>query len=159
VEVMRSALLDCKSITAFMREGYAGRWDDAAKMVGLTVESAKQQHMTLRMVAALIGRNDEKLIKADIAVRSENIPVPSEIVMPNTLERACREAGISIEDVKSEKRTNSIAHRRWHVMWIMRQAGMSLPEIGRRLGGKDHSTVHNGIRQYQKRLLAGMAAE
>ena len=52
--------------------------------------------------------------------------------------------GISWSDICSPRRFRSIVVVRHVVAYLMlTQTGMSLPAIGRRLGGRDHSTIHN----------------
>ena len=52
-------------------------------------------------------------------------------------------------------RAFAIAHPRQEAMWRMRQAGKwSLPQIGRFLGERDHTTILAGVRAHQKRLDA-----
>lgn len=38
-------------------------------------------------------------------------------------------------------------------MWALKQEGRwSLPQIGRLLGNRDHTTIIHGVRQHEKRL-------
>jgi chromosomal replication initiation ATPase DnaA len=68
--------------------------------------------------------------------------------------------GVSFDDLVMPgdvpgARAFAIAHPRQEAMWRMRQAGKwSLPQIGRFLGERDHTTVLSGIRAHQKRLDA-----
>jgi chromosomal replication initiator protein len=49
---------------------------------------------------------------------------------------------IKISDLKSKKRTRNISIPRQIAMYLCRtHTKLSLPEIGRRFGGKDHTTV------------------
>lgn len=55
-------------------------------------------------------------------------------------------AGASVDQLVSDWRAPKVlVHARWCVMASMRKRGSSLPQIGRRLGGRDHSTVAYGI--------------
>ena len=52
---------------------------------------------------------------------------------------------IPIEDLLGKKRTKEIVLPRQITMYLMRhEAGLSFPEIGREMGGKDHSTIMHG---------------
>jgi len=43
-------------------------------------------------------------------------------------------------------------------MWLAYHiTGMSLSQIGRRLGGRDHTTILSGIRKIQRQIDAGEA--
>ncbi|MGE4157677.1 MAG: chromosomal replication initiator protein DnaA [Planctomycetota bacterium] len=54
----------------------------------------------------------------------------------------CREFGVTLTDLQSKKRPNSIAHPRQLAMFLLREhTNKSLHEIGVFFGGRDHSTV------------------
>lgn len=55
-------------------------------------------------------------------------------------------AGIAVEDIFRPGRQRNVAHARQLVMFILRRAGFSAADIGRALGGLDHSTVLHGVR-------------
>ncbi len=60
---------------------------------------------------------------------------------------------ISVEDIISSKRSKEIASARQIFMYLCRQlTDKSLQAIGETIGGKDHSTVHNGIMQTEKKM-------
>jgi len=52
---------------------------------------------------------------------------------------------IQIEDLLSKKRTKELVVPRQITMYLLRHVcGMSFPEIGKEMGGKDHSTIMHG---------------
>jgi chromosomal replication initiator protein len=54
--------------------------------------------------------------------------------------------GISPAEIKGDKRTRAIVQARHIVMYLTRElTDLSLPKIGERLGGRDHSTVMHGV--------------
>jgi chromosomal replication initiator protein len=62
---------------------------------------------------------------------------------------------VSIEDLLSPKRDRKTARARHVAMYLMRtQSGLSLSEIGRELGGRNHATVLHGIRKLTDELAA-----
>ncbi|MDH4099070.1 MAG: chromosomal replication initiator protein DnaA [Nitrospirota bacterium] len=70
--------------------------------------------------------------------------------------------GIKIADIRSKRRTNSIAKPRQVGMYLCRQlANMSFPDIGRFFGNRDHSTVIHACKQIEERKGqgGGFAAE
>jgi len=71
--------------------------------------------------------------------------------------RICKATGYALADVKSDRRKQDVVLIRQAIMyWIARLSGKSLPEIGGYLGGRDHTTVLHGIRNYPlKRKRAG----
>ncbi|PZU43312.1 MAG: hypothetical protein DI568_17425, partial [Sphingomonas sp.] len=55
-------------------------------------------------------------------------------------------------EIVSARRTASIAWPRHSVAWLARHSlPMSLPQIGRALGGRDHTTIQSAIRRVEKR--------
>ncbi len=56
---------------------------------------------------------------------------------------------VPIEDILGSRRTRPIAYARFEVMWILNVEMLwSTTRIGRFLGGKDHTTVINGVRRW-----------
>lgn len=56
--------------------------------------------------------------------------------------------GIRVRDILSERRTADIVRPRQVAMWLCRRfTARSLPEIGRRFGGRDHTTVLHAVRK------------
>jgi chromosomal replication initiator protein len=63
--------------------------------------------------------------------------------------------GLKQADLISERRTRSVARPRQAAMWLAKQlTTRSLPDIGRRFGGRDHTTVLHAVRRIEE-LRAG----
>ncbi|MCL6106668.1 MAG: chromosomal replication initiator protein DnaA [Actinobacteria bacterium] len=63
----------------------------------------------------------------------------------------CRTFGISMSDLKGDKRSQSIVYPRQIAMYLCRElTDSSLPHIGRKFGGRDHSTVLYAINKIAK---------
>ena len=63
--------------------------------------------------------------------------------------------GLKQADLISERRQRAIARPRQAAMWIAKQiTTRSLPDIGRRFGGRDHTTVLHAVRRIEE-LKAG----
>jgi hypothetical protein len=55
---------------------------------------------------------------------------------------AAEVSGVSIRDLQSERRSNEIVRPRQTFCWLARQFSLaSFPQIGRLLGGRDHTTA------------------
>ena len=70
--------------------------------------------------------------------------------------------GMKQADLISERRNRAIARPRQAAMWLAKQlTTRSLPDIGRRFGGRDHTTVLHAIRRIEelKALDAPLAAD
>ena len=58
---------------------------------------------------------------------------------------------IRLSDMIGPKRVRSIARPRQVAMYLAKQlTARSLPEIGRRFGGRDHTTVMHGVRRIEE---------
>ena len=76
----------------------------------------------------------------------------SVVVTPGmVIEAVCQHMGTNEEEIKGPRRSRDIARARQVAMYLMRElAGVSLSQIGRELGGRDHTTVlygHDKIEQ------------
>ena len=62
--------------------------------------------------------------------------------------------GIKLQDMKARKRTKEIANARQVAMYIAKQhTGLSLSEIGKYFGGKDHATVIYACKQIEEKRV------
>lgn len=68
---------------------------------------------------------------------------------------ACAEYyGVAEIDIRSGRRTARVAFPRHAAMWLARKlTPQSLPEIGRRFGGRDHTTVMNSVNKMDEAKL------
>ena len=61
--------------------------------------------------------------------------------------------GLSLEDLRSKRRSRRIAHPRQVAMYLLREeTDASLPQIGAELGGRDHTTVLYGYERVRARI-------
>lgn len=90
-------------------------------------------------------------ILRDLISKDEKQEITPEIIMSVVAEHL----GVSVEDIKSKKRTKSIAQARQVVMYLCRAlTDKGLQDIGNVVGGKNHSTVINGIKQIEEKKKA-----
>jgi chromosomal replication initiator protein len=79
------------------------------------------------------------------------ITQPGELTPEKILTSVSQISKVSINDLKSHKRTKTVAYYRQLLMYVLRRyTKLSLPEIGNYLGGKTNATVHFGISQIEK---------
>ncbi len=84
-------------------------------------------------------------------IMNENVPVS--IIIDKVLVETSRYFEVSVDDLKSKKRTAKIANARQIGMYVLTQiTDLSLGEIGDEFGGKDHSTVHHSIKVVEENL-------
>ena len=63
--------------------------------------------------------------------------------------------GCNIKEMRSIRRDKMIVAARHEAFWrCHKELCMSLPQIGRVFGDRDHTTVLHGIRQHEKRMQA-----
>jgi chromosomal replication initiator protein len=75
------------------------------------------------------------------------------ITPENILSTVSEHLNISVDDILSKKRSQDIANARQIVMYICRHyTVLSLQSIGNAVGGKDHTTVINGINRVESKL-------
>ena len=78
---------------------------------------------------------------------------PKRIKVEDILRVVSRHYGVSRGDLLSERRHRSVVWPRQIGMYLAKQlTARSLPEIGRRFGGRDHTTVLHAIRKIDKLL-------
>jgi len=83
-------------------------------------------------------------------ISEEEKPVTVDLIQ----KAVCEYFGLKIHDIKAKKRTKEIANARQIAMYISKQlTHLSLSEIGRYFGGKDHATVIYACRQIEERRV------
>jgi chromosomal replication initiator protein len=64
------------------------------------------------------------------------------------LSEASEATGISIPRLRGGERSTPVARARFAIIWTMREhSGLSLPQIGNAIGGRDHTTVMHACRR------------
>jgi chromosomal replication initiator protein len=68
-------------------------------------------------------------------------------------EEVCRYYGLSLEELKSDRRTKRVVEPRQVAMYLSRElTDASLPAIGRAFGGFDHTTVMHAVRKVTEKM-------
>lgn len=89
-------------------------------------------------------------------------PPPRRVTAREIIDQVTIKHGISRADLAGASRRPAITAARREVSWRIRQEVLvngrqiSLPEIARHLGGRDHTTVLYNIRRYEADLAAGI---
>lgn len=63
-----------------------------------------------------------------------------------------KELKIDEKSIMFRDKRDEIVYARYMIFWLCRQAKYSLPYIGKRFDGRDHTTVLHGVRQFEKHL-------
>ena len=94
------------------------------------------------------------LINAQIAIKdilNEQLPIP--LTIDKIVEEVSRSYSVNPSDVKGKKRTQNIAEARKMAMYIVRQVcELSMEDIGKEFGGRDHSTVVYSISNVEQKM-------
>lgn len=70
--------------------------------------------------------------------------------------QACAKHGFGPRDVRSLRREAALVACRQEICWqIKKETSWSLPQIGRFLGGRDHTTILHSIRRHEGRIAEG----
>jgi hypothetical protein len=69
------------------------------------------------------------------------------------IQEVCAKHGLRLPEVLGGRRSKPIVIARHEAFYrLSTETTMTLPQIGYRMGGKDHSTVIHGIRAYKARM-------
>jgi chromosomal replication initiator protein len=115
----------------------------------------------------LVARTGEGLSQVDLeeaqTVLRPHLRTGERRITVDEIQKATAEFyGLKQADLLSERRTRAVARPRQTAMWLCKQlTTRSLPDIGRRFGGRDHTTVLHAVRRIEelKGLDASLAAD
>ena len=112
------------------------------------IERAKEKRGTSAEVAPVAQADARLEPQKPAVVRTE---------FQRTLNRLLPVFGISYTELKSHRRNRELAFARQAICyWLCRRTEMSLPQIGRLLGGRDHTSILHARRTYpEKRAKMG----
>lgn len=94
-----------------------------------------------------------KVIHARVREVEDLLPLPDAETWKRIVGEVCEKHGIDWLDLASVRRHKGLPEARFEAMYRMRyETTMSLPAIGRKLGGRHHTTVLHGIRKHAEGL-------
>jgi chromosomal replication initiator protein len=106
-------------------------------------------HASFQLTAQPITVESAEHIIGDL-VRSKE---PRRVKIDDILRVVMKHFGVNRGDLLSSRRNRSIVRPRQIGMWLAKSlTARSLPEIGRRFGGRDHTTVLHAIRKIESLL-------
>lgn len=86
-------------------------------------------------------------------VRSRANDMPDAGLWSDILDQVSAKYGVTRAAINSDRRSSDIVPARYEAMYRMsKEAHMSSPAIGRRMGNKDHTTVLYGIKKHAERM-------
>lgn len=135
----------------------AAMWEmeDDARRIAIIKRAARGAKRTLGKArdVIVIEPSLPTTLKLDLTIPS-GAPQWKRIILETAIAH-----GIPPVDIMSTRRAAPIVAARQEAMWRMRtETTMSTPAIGKRLGGRDHTTVIHGVRKHAERMEAKNAA-
>lgn len=109
---------------------------------------AMEELANAEALAAIRRASDER--KAIMAAERRALNISFTHTYREIERRACRVFKTSPHEIHSDRRNREIVFARQFVMyWAARLTRLSLPQIGRLMGKKDHTTVLHGKNKYR----------
>ena len=128
------------------------------------VDSVRELEGALNTLVARTGEGLEKvgLEEAQAVLRPHLRTGEKRITVDDIQKATADHFSMRQADLLSERRNRAIARPRQCAMWLCKQlTTRSLPDIGRRFGGRDHTTVLHAVRRIEelRQVDASMAAD
>jgi len=93
---------------------------------------------------------DLELLREALADLVPDLPLRRGPALGDILRMVAAKFGIRPTDIQSRRQTKTVAYPRQICMYLARKCTQcSLEEIGGHFGGRDHTTVHYGIRKIE----------
>lgn len=138
----------------------------------MIIASYRNTEKNIRVVVPVTSVTDEQLLQAVAVKRQQYVlsiadgmgqvwTVPAHKCyrprFDRIAQRICRVFGVTLMDLKSPRRHQaSVFARQAIYYWARRLTALSMSQIGRMIGNRDHTTVLYGVARYQeKRLVMG----
>ncbi len=115
-------------------------------------ESVRELEGALNTLMARMGEGVTRLTldEAQAILRPHLRGGEKRITIDDIQKATSEHFGLKQADLISERRNRSIARPRQAAMWLAKQlTTRSLPDIGRRFGGRDHTTVLHAVRRIE----------
>lgn len=135
-------------------------------MTMIDAQKVRTYHQTVAEIRRLSGagfdrdRHHEVQRAMLLARERQRLQKHRSLTMPGTSKRiialTAKAAGVDLGDLMSDRRTREVYITRQAAAWLLKKhTRHSATEIGRRLGGKDHSTIFHSYRRVKEDLDSG----
>lgn len=118
-------------------------------------QHAKNRKSTKALLVQLHNHHDQRMVAPKFIAPPVIAPLPRISTM-NRIEAIQRVVltefpGVTLSDIKSNGRKAKFVQARQLAMYLAKMlTNQSLPEIGRRMGGRDHTTVLHAYRKMER---------
>jgi chromosomal replication initiator protein len=137
-------------------EGYEIRDPDVLSYIAARVSTNVRQlegALTRLMAHSSIGGRPVSVDLARDVLQDLVQPGDSALTVEAIQGETCRHYGVSIADLRSQKRTKRVVGPRQVAMYLARElTDASLPSIGRSFGGRDHTTVMHAVQKVSRQM-------
>lgn len=142
---LRSAIVQIKSeerglaLSNEMVSMIAGNIDSAREIQGFLVRlftevNINKKEITIELIQSLLGRKDEA---AMVKIKTS----PEDVI-----NKVCKYYQLGKRQLLGESRQRPIVRPRQILMYLLKiQVGLPLQEVGRLVGGRDHTTIMHGV--------------
>jgi chromosomal replication initiator protein len=156
---LRLGILERKLLTLGRQQGFAAqaKGDVLQFLADRFTDSVRELEGALNTLVARAGEgvNRLSLDEAQAILRPHLRGAEKRVTVDDIQKAVAEHYGLKQADLISERRNRAIARPRQAAMWLAKQlTTRSLPDIGRRFGGRDHTTVLHGVRRIEE-LKAG----
>ena len=151
---LRLGILERKLLTLAQQGGFhpAARTEVLQFLADRFTDSVRELEGALNTLVARVGGDIARLtLDESQAILRPHLSVSERKVTVDTIQKTVAEHyALKQSDLISERRARAIARPRQVAMWLAKQiTTRSLPDIGRRFGGRDHTTVLHAVRRIE----------
>jgi chromosomal replication initiator protein len=151
---LRLGILERKLSALARQQGHSGfaRPEVLQFLADRFTDSVRELEGALNTLVARAGENLARisLDEAQAILRPHLRGAEKRITVDDIQKATSEHFGLKQADLISERRNRSIARPRQAAMWLAKQlTTRSLPDIGRRFGGRDHTTVLHAVRRIE----------
>jgi chromosomal replication initiator protein len=156
---LRLGILERKVQTMGCRQGFAGvlRPEVAGFLADRFSDSVRELEGALNVLIARVGDRVASLSldEAQNVLRPHLRGGEKRVTVDEIQKVTSEHYGLKQADLISPGRARALARPRQAAMWLAKQlTTRSLPDIGRRFGGRDHTTVLHAVRRIEELRLA-----
>ncbi len=129
--------------------------DDVLTFIASSIESnIRELEGALNQVLALTRLTHQPCtVETARTALGDLMPSRRELSADDILNTVADFYNLTLDDLRSERRSQRIAFPRQVAMFFLREeTGASLPQIGARLGGRDHTTIMHGCERVRARM-------
>jgi chromosomal replication initiator protein len=152
---MRLGILERKLQTLAQQGGFvpAARTEVLQFLADRFTDSVRELEGALNTLVARVGGDIARLTLEEAqAIVRPHLSISERRVTVDMIQKTVAEHyGMKQADLTSERRARAVARPRQVAMWLAKQiTTRSLPDIGRRFGGRDHTTVLHAVRRIEQ---------